>query len=74
MYVPRFADDLERSAGEHFLQPVLLQGDGKVGNVYANPAPAELLSGGDGGPAAAKRVEHDVAGVAAGLYDALQEG
>ena len=58
---------------EHVLQPVLHQGDGEVGDVDADPAPAQLLRGRDGGAAAAERVEHDVAGVAAGREDALQE-
>ena len=70
----RLADDLELQAGEHGGQAVLLQRDGQVGDVDADPAPAQLLRGRDRGAAAAERVEHHVAGVAAGLDDALQEG
>ena len=45
-----------------------------MGDVDADPAAAQLLGGGDGRAAAAERVEHHVAGVAAGLDDALQQG
>ena len=45
-----------------------------MGDVYADPGAAQLLRGGDGGAAAAEGVQHHVAGVAAGLDDALQQG
>ena len=56
------------------LQAVLHEGDAEVGDVDAEPAAAEALGGVDGGAAAAEGVEHDVAGVAAGADDALEEG
>ena len=60
--------------GEHLLQAILLQGDRQVRDVDADPAAAELLRRGDGRAAATERIEHHVAGVAAGLDDAFQQG
>ena len=70
----RLADDPERDAGEHRCHAVFLQRDRQMGHVDADPAALQLVRGGDGRAAAAERVEHKVAGVAAGLDDALQEG
>jgi hypothetical protein len=44
-----------------------------MGHVDPDPAVFQFLRGGDGRAAAAERVEHPIAGVAAGLDDALQE-
>ncbi len=42
-----------------------------MGDVDSNPAAAELLGGGYGSAATAKRVKYNVAGVATGLNNAL---
>jgi hypothetical protein len=49
------------------LQAVLDEGNGELGHVYANPVAAKFLGGVNGRAAAAERVEHHVAGIAAGL-------
>ena len=59
---------------EGVFQAVFLQGDRQVGDVDADPAPPELLGGGDGGAAAAEGIQHPVAGVGGGLHDALEQG
>ena len=43
-------------------------------HVYPDPLAAQLLRRNDGGAATGERVEHDIAGVAACLYDALEQG
>ena len=45
---------------ESGLEPVLHEGDGKVGDVYAEPLPLQLLGGGHGGAAAAEGVKDNV--------------
>ena len=69
----RLADDPERDARKHRCHAIFLQRDRQMGHVDADPAAFQLVRGGDGRAAAAERVEHKVAGVAAGLDDALQE-
>lgn len=69
------ADDVEvRVRLEGFDQAALHDGDRDVGDVDADPLPAELLRGDHGGAAAAEGVEHHVAGVGGRLDDALEEG
>ena len=64
----------EFDALEGVAQPAPDQVDGDMGNVDADPPPVEFFGGMDGGAAAAKRVEHQVAGVGGGGNDALQQG
>ena len=56
------------------MEPLLHQVDGEVGDVNADPAAVQALGHGHGGAAAAEGVEHQVALVAAGVDDALQQG
>ena len=55
-------------------QPRLDERDGELRDVDANPVAAQLLGGVNRRAAAAEWVEHQIAGVAAGLDDALQQG
>ena len=70
------ADDLVGAEGvaEAVVKAVADQGDGQVGDVDTDPAAVEALGGDGGGAAAAEGVEDDVALVAAGVDDALQQG
>ena len=65
---------VEGDAGEGVLEAALDEADGEVGDVYADPAAAELLGGVGCRPAAAEGIEDEVAGVAAGQEDAFKEG
>jgi hypothetical protein len=61
------ADRLElRVCAEGIAQAALDQRDGEVGDVDADPLPAEFLRGVNRGVAATERVEHDIAGVGRG--------
>jgi hypothetical protein len=66
--------NLKGDAGEGVFQAALNQRDGEVRYVYADPPAAEFLRGVDRGAAAAERVEHHVAGVAARGQDAFKQG
>ena len=55
------------------LQAVLDEGNGELRHVNADPVAAEFLGGVNGRAAAAERVQHHVAGIAAGLDDPLQQ-
>ena len=55
------------------LQAVLDEGNGQVRHINADPVAAEFLGGVNRRAAAAERVEHHVAGIAAGLDDPLQQ-
>lgn len=68
------AEHLKLQAGKRLLQPLFDQADGEVGDVNADPLAPQLLCGVDGGAAPAERIKHYVAGIAAGLNDALQQG
>ena len=51
-----------------------MQCDGQVGDVNADPAPAQLLRGSDSRATTTEGVEHKVARVAAGLNDPFEQG
>lgn len=56
------------------LQPVLLERDRQVGDVDADPVRGRASARRRWSCRSRRRVEHHVAGVAAGRDDALQEG
>ncbi len=56
------------------MQALLDEGDGEMRNVDADPAAVQALGHVQGGAAAAEGVQHQVAFVAAGSDDALQQG
>lgn len=58
----------------HLLHTAFDEGDGQECNVYADPGAAQLFGCCDGCATATKWIQDDVAGVGAGLDDALQEG
>jgi len=67
------AVDFKREAGlEGVLEPFLNERNGQVRDVYADSLTVELLCGPNGGAAAAERVQHHVAFVAAGLMKIAQ--
>lgn len=75
--IDRLTDDkiiAARFELEGITQAVFLQIDRQVGDIDADPAAVELLTGSDGCPAAAEGVKTKVAGVAAGQDDTLQQG
>ena len=55
------------------LQAVLDERNGQLRHVNADPVAAEFLGGVNRRAAAAERVQHHVAGIAAGLDDPLQQ-
>jgi hypothetical protein len=71
-----FADDrvsVANLAAEAVAEALLDKADGEMGDVDADPAPAQALRDLDGGAAAAEGVEDDVAFVGAGANDAFEE-
>jgi hypothetical protein len=65
---------LELRLREGVAQPLLDQADGEVGDVDPDPPPPELLRRMHRVAAAAEGVEHEVAGIAGGGDDALEQG
>jgi hypothetical protein len=61
-----------RVLAEGVFEPTLDEIDREVGDINANPLPAEFLRRVNGGAAAAKRIKHDVAFVAAGFDNAFE--
>ena len=61
-------------AAHGLLEAHVDQLDGLRGYVYTDPLAAQIVGGDAGGGAAAEGVEDDVALVAAGLDDALEQG
>ena len=59
---------------EGVAESALHEGYGEVGYVYAYPPAVEAFGDGDSGAASAEGVEDDVALVAGGVYDALEQG
>lgn len=75
--VEGFADDIVILAGfevEHVFEAGFVHGNGEMGDVNADPAAVEFLSGGDGSAAAGEGVEYDITGVGGGEDDTLQQG
>ena len=73
--VARHAQRLETGRGAiSFTQPFLDQPDGQMGHVDSDPAAPELLCGVDRRAAAAKRIQHDIAGIGRGQNDPFEQG
>jgi hypothetical protein len=71
--VLRDAVDVVRDARKRVLEAPLDQCNGKMRDVDADPLPAEFFRGMNGGAAAAKGIEDDVAGVGGGGDDAFEQ-